>query len=94
MSFIDQKKAIEAQLLKKAHLDKKFEALLLSNPAEALKQLGVMVPQQFHCKVVKEKKDELILVYPEKNNKDELSELELVSASGGSTQDAHHQSRM
>jgi len=84
MDLIKQRKDIECMIINKAMSDKKFEELLFSKPSQALKQIGVTVPEEFKLNVIREGKGELTLVYPVKNAVGELSELELVNAAGGS----------
>lgn len=86
MDFIKQRKDIECVLINKAMKDKKFEELLLSDPFQALKEIGVTVPEEYKLKVIREAKGELTLVLPAATAQDELSELELLNAVGGSAQ--------
>jgi len=84
MDLIKQRKDVEWTLINKAMKDKKFEELLFKDPYQALKQIGITVPEEFNLKVVREGKGELTLVYPYKTTAGELSELELINAVGGS----------
>jgi len=70
--------------IEKANKDGEFRKLLLDDPVEAIKQFGVTLPDSVKVKVVEEGKGELILTMPASHTSDELSELELLNAAGGS----------
>lgn len=48
------RKAQEVELIKKAHNDKEFEKLLLTDPRAALKEFGVDVPNEVPIEIIEE----------------------------------------
>lgn len=58
------KNDFEYLLTKKAWEDKEFADLLVSNPYEALTQLGVSIPKNIKLKVMLQKKDTLYFTIP------------------------------
>lgn len=86
MDYITKRKDIEIMLIKKANDDPAFKKLLMSDPTSAIKSIGLQLPVEFNLKIIEEDDHELILVLPNLKMSDELSELELVNAAGGSIQ--------
>lgn len=85
MDYLDVRKQVETQLIKKARDDKAFEQLLFTDPSAALEKVGIHLPEEFNLKVIQENKGELLLVYPSMSKEEELSELELISTAGGTS---------
>lgn len=83
-SFSKDTKKIEAKIIAKAWKDPKFKALLLKDPAAALKEMGFKVPKHIHIKAVEDSEKEITLVLPPSpTSVQELSEAEVEQLVGG-----------
>jgi hypothetical protein len=71
------------QVIAKAWADEEFKQMLLADPAAALKQEGIAVPEGVQVKVVENTDNVFHLVLPPKQASDELSDQQLESAAGG-----------
>lgn len=81
-NFIKLRKNLELAVIKKAHEDKAFEKLLLSNPLKALKELGVSVPENMKIEVIEESGEVFKFVYP-KATELGLTDVVLASVAAG-----------
>jgi hypothetical protein len=71
------------QVIAKAWMDEGFKQMLLADPAAALKQEGIAVPEGVQVKAVENTAKLFHLVLPPKPAGEELSETQLDTAAGG-----------
>jgi hypothetical protein len=71
------------QIIAKAWMDDSFKQMLLADPAAALKQEGITVPDGVQVKAVENTDKVFHLVLPPKPASDELSDEQLEHAAGG-----------
>jgi hypothetical protein len=71
------------QVIAKAWMDDGFKQMLLADPAAALKQEGIEVPEGMQIKAVENTDKVFHLVLPPKPTSAELSDVQLDAAAGG-----------
>lgn len=58
------RKELKEQIIKKAQSDKDFKEVLVNDPKEAIRRLGVQLPAEIEVKVVEESPEVVYLVLP------------------------------
>jgi hypothetical protein len=82
MNHEEQAKKMQ-RIIAKAWMDDGFKQMLLADPAAALKQEGIAVPDGVQVKAVENTDKVFHLVLPPKPTSDELSEDQLEAVAGG-----------
>ena len=73
-----------AKIIAQAWVDEEFKARLLADPATALKEYGIEVPEGWSVKVVDQKENEIIVTLPPMlPGSEELSGEDLERIAGG-----------